>query len=80
MLVVVDMKHLPKSLLAQNIARLRGACGWTQSDLEKRCGVKVHMIEAGKRWPREETVSAIAEALGVSVADLYAENLEDRAS
>lgn len=46
----------------------------SQSELARRAGVTSHAVymwESGRRHPSPENVQAIADALGVSVAELY---------
>lgn len=57
--------------LATRLSKLRGNA--TQSELAKKAGVPqsaISEIEAGKRIPRTDTLQKIANALGVSVAEL----------
>lgn len=63
-----------RTTLGVNIRRLRGERGWTQDQLGKYAETtSVGMIESGARAdPAASTVIAIAGALGVTVADLYA--------
>jgi DNA-binding XRE family transcriptional regulator len=39
--------------------------------------VTIFMVETGRTVPRPETVKALADALGIAVADLYDEVAED---
>src|SRR5207247_7867032 len=51
----------------------------TQEDLSERARISVSflsMIERGERSPHLETLAAIAEALEVRMADLFAEDLD----
>ena len=61
----------------ERIAQLRKHKGWSQQDLAVATGLHVQTIsrtEAGYRWgPSQPTLKAIADALGVTIADLYAE-------
>jgi transcriptional regulator with XRE-family HTH domain len=48
---------------------------WTQEDLAERARISVSflsMIERGERVAHVETLAALAEALGVSLAELFA--------
>ena len=48
---------------------------WTQEDLAERAKISVSflsMIERGERVAHVETLAALAEALGVSLAELFA--------
>lgn len=58
-----------KRLKAARIAK-----GVTQAELAQRIGVTTQAIssfEKGTKAPKMETVKRIAEALGISVAELY---------
>ena len=49
---------------------------WTQEDLAERAKISVSflsMIERGERVAHVETLAALAEALGVSLAELFVE-------
>src|SRR3954454_162347 len=62
-------KELPA--FAARLKELREAAGLTQEELAERSGVTrpgLFKIEQGVRVPRWDTVLALAEALGVSVA------------
>lgn len=48
---------------------------WTQEDLAERARISVSflsMIERGERVPHVETLAAIAQALGVTLSELFA--------
>ncbi len=62
-------------ILSRNIRRLREARGLSQAELVARAGkTSVAMVEsAGRKWPRPETIEAIADALGVPVVMLFAD-------
>lgn len=48
---------------------------WTQEELAERARISVSflsMIERGERVPHVETLAALAEALGVTLAELFA--------
>jgi transcriptional regulator with XRE-family HTH domain len=66
--------------LGENIKRLRTAARLTQVKLCQRAVTSsIAMIEAGKiASPRYSTLQAIAKALGVTVADLFAEPKPER--
>lgn len=54
--------------------RTQHAQRWTQEDLAERAKISVSflsMIERGERIAHVETLHALAEALGVSLADLF---------
>lgn len=65
--------HRPSHVLAQNLRQHRHDRDLSLADLAQRSQVAkatLSQIEAGKGNPRLETLVDIAEALGVSVADL----------
>ena len=60
--------------------RLQRPERWTQEDLAERAGISVSflsMIERGERVAHVETLAALADALGVSLSELFA-GTEDR--
>ena len=66
--------------LGKNVARLRAERGLSQTGLSRRLGPYnlgvtqgyVSELEAGLKNPTLDTLAAIAEALGVTLADLVA--------
>lgn len=57
----------------QQITVLRQRAGLSRPELARRIGVTgeaIRLIEAGRRRPRERTVLAIANVLGVDLADI----------
>ena len=65
---------MTQGLVGKNIRRYRMNAGLTADDLAQMAGLSsVRMIETGKRNPRMSTLSAIAKALGVTIAELYTE-------
>lgn len=62
--------------IAMKIRQARHAAGLTQEDLARRVGVGVRNVpgwESGRSAPRAKTLQRIADALGVSVAELCAD-------
>ncbi len=60
--------------LARRIRALRGRLGITQEELASRCGISVSfasLLERGERSPSYETLWQIAEALEISLAELF---------
>lgn len=60
--------------LGQRIRRLRDIRGWTQAELAERAGVDRSFladVERGKRNISILNLSLIAEALGVSLAQMF---------
>lgn len=68
----------PPAILALNVIRLRAARGLTQVELAQMLGVaqpRIAEIERGDANPRLDTISRLAHALGVSVPELFVDNL-----
>jgi DNA-binding XRE family transcriptional regulator len=58
---------------AVRLRELRADRGWTRQELAERAGVSKEAIythERGRKHPRRDTLCLLAEALGVSPADL----------
>jgi len=72
----------PAAIVARNVKRLRGQRGWSQTELAGHAGLSsVGMIESGARPnARWDTLEKIAEALGVTVADLCTEEPQANAT
>lgn len=69
------MSELGKRL-GQRIRELRtqGAKRWSQQDLARRARITpsyLSMIERGQRTPNLDTLTIVAKALGVPVAELF---------
>ncbi len=66
--------------LAQNVKRLRSQRGWTQRELARRSRVSritISRIEnENEPAPRVETLERLAEAFGVSLAELFRDSAE----
>ena len=66
-------------VLGRNVARLRVARGWSQSELARRSGVSqtfISSLEGGRRQGAEVNVAAaLARALGVTVDELVREEM-----
>jgi DNA-binding XRE family transcriptional regulator len=61
---------------AVRLRELRDHRGWTRQELAERAGVSKEAIythERGRKHPRRDTLCLLAEALGVSPADLIVE-------
>jgi transcriptional regulator with XRE-family HTH domain len=68
-----------KTLLAQNMKKYRRILGISQMTLAARIGCSVPLIgniEIKKRFPSAENLNRIANALGITVADLFAETAD----
>lgn len=67
--------------LARRIRELRDGRGLTQQQLGDKCGVDASAVsqwESGKTAPRSRRLVLVAEALGATVADFYAEAPRER--
>lgn len=68
--------HLSLEQLGRRVRALRESQRLTQDEFARKCGISVSfasLLERGERSPSYETLLAIAEALGVPVADLFRE-------
>lgn len=71
------------SPIAQRIKALREERGWDQEEMayrSKLASSTISKLECGRHKPRLDTLEAIAEVLGVSVADLLAARLRPAAA
>ena len=60
--------------LSSNIRNLRKEKSWTQEKLAEESDLSVQAVnffEGKRRWPAEDSLSKIAEALGVEVYQLF---------
>ncbi|HLI63033.1 MAG TPA: helix-turn-helix transcriptional regulator [Terriglobales bacterium] len=72
----------PNSILAGNLRMLRNQRGWSQEDMAEKCGLHrtyVGAIERGERNITLATLKQLADALGVTSAELITENPPKRA-
>ena len=70
-----------REVLASNIVRLRQARGWSQERLAEECGLHrtyIGDVERGNRNIGVDNVERVADALGVSVADLLTSHRDRR--
>lgn len=71
-------RRLPaKDTLARNVQRLRRACEFSQQELAARARVTqaiVSALELRRANPTVESLERLAQALRVSVAELFAEH------
>jgi transcriptional regulator with XRE-family HTH domain len=61
--------------LGQRVRELRKRVSFTQEELAERSGISVSflsMIERANRVPHVETLAMLADALGVSLAEIFA--------
>ena len=64
---------------AVRLRELRDHRGWTRRELAERAGVSKEAIyahERGRKHPRRDTLYLLADALGVSPADLVGAEIE----
>ncbi len=70
------MKTQPKRFCGANLRQLRLRAGWTQAELAERAGIRrerqIIRWENNQNEPRIETAVGLADALGVSVDELFA--------
>jgi transcriptional regulator with XRE-family HTH domain len=58
-----------RTLLSQNVKRLREAAGYSQETLAEKAGISLPFmgaIERGEKWPRPSTFAGIARGLNVN--------------
>ena len=65
--------------IGDNIRKVRKAHGLSQIELAERIGVApitIRQYENGKRSPKLETIAKLAQALDVSIVDLFPDALD----
>jgi XRE family transcriptional regulator, regulator of sulfur utilization len=70
-------KKAKSQLISNNIKMLRGAVGWSQSELARNADVTsaaISQIEKGDRMPSLVVIRKLADALRVSVNELTGDN------
>lgn len=80
-LSLMPQRH-PNEILARNLLLLRKLRGWSQEDMAEQCGLHrtyVGAIERGERNVTLETLTQLADALGVTSAELITERIPKRA-
>ena len=71
-----------KSAIGLRIKELRESIGLTQTELAQKSKLArtvIPMIENGQRYPSEKTLSKIVEALGISMDDIYTDEVREQA-
>lgn len=71
----------PNEILARNLRVLRKLRGWSQEDMAEQCGLHrtyVGAIERGERNVTLATLKQLADALGVTSAELITERTPRR--
>ena len=69
------------AILAKHVRVMRTRLGWKQLDLANQAGIsqqRISLIEQGTLNVTLGTIEAVADALGVSVADLFKEPRRER--
>ena len=72
----------PNSLLSRNLRALRKSRGWSQEKMAEECGLHrtyIGAIERGERNVTLDTLKQMADALGVTSAELITEYMPKRA-
>ena len=67
-----------RGILAQNIKSFREHRKWSQADLAANSDISIPFlseIERGNKWPYPDTLAKIANALNVTIHELFRENL-----
>jgi transcriptional regulator with XRE-family HTH domain len=67
-------KKRPRTFAHAKLATLRKEKGWTQSELGERCGADKTVVwhwENGDSAPRADVLPLVADALGVTIDDLF---------
>jgi len=71
----MDGKAL-RTIFGKNVKIYRNRRSWSQADLAESADISINFlgdIERGKKWPHPDTLSKIAEALGINVFELFME-------
>lgn len=70
-------------MFISNLKRLRNARGLTQAELAEKVEISLSgyaQIEYGTSWPTPKTMGALAEKLGVTEADFFKAENDERVS
>jgi len=65
-----------RDIFRKNIKLFRNRRNWSQSDLAEFAEISINYvgdIERGKKWPHPDTLSRLADALGIRVFELFIE-------
>jgi transcriptional regulator with XRE-family HTH domain len=63
-----------RTVLSDNIKKLRNRREWTQQELAKKANISMNFlseIERGRKWPYPETLQSLAEALNVEIFEFF---------
>ena len=69
-----------REIFGQNIRKFRNRRNWSQADLAEFADISLNFlseIERGKKWPHPDTLSKLADALGIRVFELFLEENMD---
>ena len=69
-----------RAIFGKNIKTIRSKRNWSQADLAEYADISINYlgdIERGKKWPHPDTLSKLAEALGVKIFELFLEEDAD---
>ena len=61
-------------LFGQNLKKFRNRRNWSQTDLAEHAHITINFlgdIERGKKWPSPNTLSGLADALEINIAELF---------
>ena len=71
----MDGKEI-RTIFGQNIRKFRNHRNWSQADLAESANISINYlgdIERGKKWPHPDTLSKLADAMGIGVFELFLE-------
>ena len=63
-----------RAIFGQNIKMFRNRRNWSQADLAEYADISINYIgeiERGKKWPHPDTLSKLADALGIRIFELF---------
>ena len=69
-----------RAIFGQNIRIFRNRRNWSQADLADFANISINFlsdIERGKKWPHPDTLSKLADALGIRVFELFLDEKTD---
>jgi transcriptional regulator with XRE-family HTH domain len=65
-----------RAVFGQNIRIFRHRRNWSQADLAESANISINFlsdIERGKKWPHPDTLTKLANALGIRTFELFME-------
>ena len=69
-----------RAIFGKNIKAIRSRRNWSQADLAEYADISINYlgdIERGKKWPHPDTLSKLADALGIKIFELFLEEDAD---